>query len=85
MSPMPDTRDWMAEDLEAAADTANAQAPAVNWEQLGVIEREARELAEKGGLNAELLGALLERARPAVPSSRDDILSDLRRDLTALI
>jgi hypothetical protein len=76
--------DWLALDLEGAADTANAAASTVDWEKLGAIEREAKELAQASKLSASAITALLARARGCVPSDRGDVLESLEADLRKL-
>lgn len=76
---------WIAEDMEEAADAANADATPIDWEQLGAIEREALALAAGGRLNNDVVSGLLRRARAAVPRSRRDVLTDLERDLWRLL
>ncbi len=77
--------DWIAADLEPAADAANAAEPRVDWEGLGAVEREARTLAGAGRLTISALEVLLQRVQGLVPVSRPDIAEDLERDMRALI
>jgi hypothetical protein len=76
---------WLSEDMEAAADAANAAEPAVDWEALGAIEREAQELQAQGKLTGDEVDRLVEAARAKVPPKREDVIEDLRRDLRALL
>lgn len=76
---------WLSEDMEAAADAANEAEPAVDWEALGAIEREAQELAAAGKLTGDEVDRLVEAAREKVPPKREDLVEDLRRDLRALL
>ncbi len=76
--------DWLARDMESAADAANAAAPKVDWETLGRIKLEAKVQAKQGLLTVERVNEMVTRAKGAAPK-REDVVAELQRDLLALL
>jgi hypothetical protein len=83
-TPDPDD-DTIGNNLEREADAANAEEPAIPWEEIGNLEAEAERAAEAGALTSEGISALLDRAKKLVPTGRADIVSSLEDDLRALL
>lgn len=74
--------EWLAEDMEAAADAANAAA-SPDWETIGAIERQARILARYGALTIKAIDELLATAERAAAGHKG-VLDELASDIRAL-